>query len=564
MPDRAFNLLRAAWLPVIRQDGAQTTIRPADITGDIETNPVVAIAWPRPDFRIAALEFLIGLLSTAAPPAKEARWHGWWEEPPTPETLQAAFAPIAAAFDLDDDGPRFLQDQDALEGESLPPASLLIDQPGENARKNNTDLLVKRGGAPVLSRAAAAMALFTLQAFAPSGGAGHRTGFRGGGPLTTLVVPPPWRKARTLWHLLWANVASGAPADLGHLAQVFPWLASTLTSGKDGRPPLVRTDRNRLQMFWSMPRRIRLDFAPNVDGTSCGITGRVDEVVVTGWRTKPYGAQYDLAGWLHPLTPYYRPKANAAALPLHGQPGGIGYRDWLGLITNDSENNPTRLVAETVLRFRSSRAADLGVLPWSTRLLAAGYDMDNAKPRGFIEAELPLPILADPEAREALDDHARRLVGAVSVTADLLRSAVRAALFGPDGKPDPGSTVLQSSRDAFWAATEEAFYRLLHRATDAFAADPGADVAPLRQDWLAALRGGAFREFDTAAPLEPDAYRVRRADKIAGAQAIVAARRLLGASLAGYGKGGAVLFGALALPVPVQGATRGKAKRTAA
>ena len=73
-------------------------------------------------------------------------------------------------------------------------------------------LLVKRGGAPVLSRAAAAMALFTLQTYAPSGGAGHRTGFRGGGPLTTLALPgPPPGEPPTLWHLLWANVGPGRP-----------------------------------------------------------------------------------------------------------------------------------------------------------------------------------------------------------------------------------------------------------------------------------------------------------------------------------------------------------------
>ena len=99
------------------------------------------------------------------------------------------FARVAHAFDLDGPGPRFLQDLDPLEGaDDKEIAALLIDAPGAQTLRNNADLFVKRGGAPVLSRATAAMALCTLNAYAPSGGAGHRTSLRGGGPMTTLVV----------------------------------------------------------------------------------------------------------------------------------------------------------------------------------------------------------------------------------------------------------------------------------------------------------------------------------------------------------------------------------------
>nr|WP_231886596.1 type I-E CRISPR-associated protein Cse1/CasA [Methylomonas methanica] len=50
----------------------------------------------------------------------------------------------------------------------------------------------------------AATALFTLQTNAPSGGVGHRVGLRGGGPLTTLVLPKA--SQTTLWQKLWLNV----------------------------------------------------------------------------------------------------------------------------------------------------------------------------------------------------------------------------------------------------------------------------------------------------------------------------------------------------------------------
>ena len=71
----------------------------------------------------------------------------------------------------------------------MPVGALLIDTPGANALRKNTDLFVKRGRIEVLSRAAAAIGLFTLSAYAPAGGAGIRTSLRGGGPLTTLLLP---------------------------------------------------------------------------------------------------------------------------------------------------------------------------------------------------------------------------------------------------------------------------------------------------------------------------------------------------------------------------------------
>jgi CRISPR type I-E-associated protein CasA/Cse1 len=83
--------------------------------------------------------------------------------------LATAFDPFADAFVLDGEGPRFLQDFDALDGEVLPVESLFIEAPGANTIKLNKDLFVKRGQSRMVSRAATAMAVYTLQQFAPSG-----------------------------------------------------------------------------------------------------------------------------------------------------------------------------------------------------------------------------------------------------------------------------------------------------------------------------------------------------------------------------------------------------------
>ena len=116
-----------------------------------------------------------------------------------------------------------MQDMEDFAGEPNAAEVLLIDSPGEAGLRKNTDLLVKRGRAARLSRAGAAIALFTLQTYAPAGGRGNRAGLRGGGPLTTLIAPDP--PEDTLWHLLWANVPTGAPVDPAALARVFPGLA---------------------------------------------------------------------------------------------------------------------------------------------------------------------------------------------------------------------------------------------------------------------------------------------------------------------------------------------------
>jgi CRISPR system Cascade subunit CasA len=180
--------------------------------------------------------------------------------------LATAFAPLGTAFSLDGEGPRFMQDAEDLPGTPESPETLLIEAPGESTLRNNTALLLKPGRVARLARPAAAMALFTLQTYAPSGGRGNLTSVRGGGPLTTLVLPGV---TVPLWHMLWANVPQGKPAGANEL--VFPWLAPTRTA--DRFPSTTPVDVHPLQAFWGMPRRIRLEFTPNADRLACDLTG---------------------------------------------------------------------------------------------------------------------------------------------------------------------------------------------------------------------------------------------------------------------------------------------------
>jgi CRISPR system Cascade subunit CasA len=543
----SFFLLKERWLPVRRHSGVIERLRPAEIFADASADPIVAAAWGRADFDAATLEFLIGLLAVACPPDDEEHWAQWHDVPPPLEMLDAAFAPFAQAFALDGDGPRFGQDLDSLDGqEEIPVAALLIEQPGANTVKENKDLFQKRGQVPALSRAAAAMALFTLQTYAPSGGAGHRTSLRGGGPLTTLLCPPAGEQGPpvSLWQVCWLNTPAQDPdaaPPVDALSRVFPWLAPAITS--DGKPPRQVTPHGShpLQAFWGQPRRIRLRFSPNAERVACAITGMVDERIVRSYVTRNYGVMYD--AFRHPLSPYYKArKDDVDALPVHPQPGGLRYRDWPDVVMGARDTRmPASVVPEGIRRLQGLVGGRSRARP---RLLAAGYDMDNMKARGFLETTMPVFVL--PEHRlVSLGALAGGLVDGAGLVASLLATGVRNALQGENAAGD--TTVLTALRERFFTETEDAFYRILGEVETGLAAlpadgDANAVVAAACSDWRAALAATARRLFDEAAPVEAVAEtHVERTLK---------ARGLLLAALMGHGRSGEALFKALQLAAP--------------
>jgi CRISPR system Cascade subunit CasA len=523
------NLLTDPWIPVIRQRSGRCIIRPAEIADRLDDDPVMAVDWPRPDFRVATLEFLTGLLATAFPPEESSDWLEFWREPPEPRRLDEAFRPLLNAFNLDGGGPCFLQDMENLDVGGEPIERLLIEAPGDSTTSKNTDLLVHRDRIASISRAAAAMALYTFQSWAPAGGAGNRTGLRGGGPLVTMVLPGT---TPTLWQTLWANVPTGGePPKPKNLPMVFPWLAPTVTS-EAGAPPVTPQSAHPLQCWWGMPRRIRLDFTTYSSPRSCDLTGTADDIHVATWRQRPRGANYGMWGSVHPLTPHYQQKTGMEKLPVHPQPGGIGYQHWLGLVMASPDG--LRLPAHTVTAWKG-RGPD--VQNPRARLMVAGYDMDNMKARGFVESAMPLPSAGDKARQEQLEVFVRRLVEAADLVASQLRRAVRDALFSPGASVKSDASVLGTARERFWSETEPQFFTLL----EAMARKPVDVSSEPRTAWLQHLRVVALALFDEAAPLLPDS-------DAKAAQRIGKARRFLGVTLAGYGPGGAELFEKLDLP----------------
>lgn len=486
------NLITDPWLPVRRVSGPDK-IRPDQIAEP----DVLFPDWPRADLNLACLELLVGLVYLACPPEDT---HDWKTRQPDPQAMRKAFAPLAPAFNLLGEGPRFLQDFDQIEGRPNPPDMLFIDSAGDSTAKKNTDLMVKRTRYPKLDPGLAAMALYTLQAFAPSGGQGNRTSMRGGGPMVTLVRP----EQQGLWSLIWANVPDGIPLGANEL-EWLPWMRRTETSKEGQVTPPPEGDLLPPEMFFGQPRRLRL----------------IEEGGwITGVVQTPWGTNYE--GWVHPLSPYYHIKNEV--LPKHPKPGAFGYRNWRGIVLQNQGADRAQCLERFLKRTNSEPC----------RLLVGGWAMSNMSPLDFIWSEAPV-FPFDPEG----EDLAGRLVEAAEQVGYALAAAVKQGCGESDLTTGAGARV----REIFFATTQTTFEAQLRRVVNG-----QGDQVP--DDWLKLLRRTALDLFDREVmPGLADLSESRR-------QAAVDARKSLLSTFSGYGKVGKNLYTALHLPLP-------KAKRKA-
>jgi CRISPR system Cascade subunit CasA len=564
---KPFNLLTYQWLPVrrARAKGAIDWISPAQLTGESEGGPVVAFAWPRPDFDLASHEFMIGLLAVACPPQDERDWLRRFHHLPSQDELAAAFAPYESAFFLDGDGPRFLQDFDEIVGKTLPPGFLFMDSPGDNAIEKNRDLLVKRNRVSVLSRPAAAIALYVVQQFAKADGRGLKTSMRGGGPLVTLTRASGFT---TLWQEVWLNVPPAEDLSRVDRRQIFPWLGSI---GHLKDRDVSVTDMCEAHAFFGMPRRFRLDFESNDQDRACSITGKVDKAILTGVR-RAQGLNYRI--FEHYLSPYKaKIEEDKRSSALTSPDYHLGYRDWLGLVYQGR----SKFKAARAFVQAKKRLLDLedDELIGQTLLLCGGYSTKKAAAVAFVEVEMPVHLVRDESLARRLEEFTAILVESTNKVGEMLRFALKIAFYGrkdhkkavgplgalplpeqwrldaaPKDKDSP--ILLEAPRERLWTETEEEFHRLLDEAIRALDnkddEDPGK---PLREKWRETLRKTALAIFDDAAPL--DAFGEVDPERIVGA------RKMLALGLKGYGRYGKSFFDELALPLP-EGARKPRSK----
>jgi len=441
------NLVKDAWIPAYTVDGARR-IR----AWEVADPGVEWVDFGRGDLDLGCLELLIGLVLIADPPENEADWRARYERP-LGTRLRERLESLSPHFEIDGPGPRFMQDLEPFETErrmkTSPADMLFIDSPGARTRRNNADVSVSRdryGGLPL---DLAAMALYTLQAWAPSGGAGNRTALRrGGGPLVTLVQPVA-AGAHRLWRLVWANVPFGAPLEPAHCAQALPWLRATRTSqdGTTVTPDICHP----AQALFGMPRRLRLV----IEGER-----------VVGVVQKQHGTRYQ--GWVHPLTPHFRTRAGTALRPVPMRSGTLSYRNWLGVTLGRDTERVQR--AATVRRMQDMAGAP------ACEILAGGWAMRGMKALDFHTDIYPsLRMDAQAEAR------VRALVGAATTAAAGLAHALRNA--------HGAAAETTAVEEAFLQRTEGTFVACAHAIAQ-------GSRAPVEREWLETLRRAALRLFD--------------------------------------------------------------------
>jgi CRISPR system Cascade subunit CasA len=496
-----YNLLHEQWIPVKRKTGEKPEyISPSQITDGLATNPIISLAASRPDFNGALIQFLIGLVQTACPPADESEWRKKFRSPPSPDELKAAFERYATAFNLDGDGPRFMQDLDLnlsaidpkeKEKIEFPIEELILEMPGDITKREDRDFFVKRGTAKNICQDCCAAALYTLQAHAPSGGPGYRVSLRGGSPLTTIVL------GRTLWETVWLNIVDNKTffqygnASKNADSDKFPWMGHTRTSENDEKTTFQ--DANGAQMFWGMPWRIKIVLEHSKNDERCDICGRpADSMVHTFYRTN-YGINYK-GGWYHTLTPYFerRKSEDNSLIPFQSEVNGISYRHWLGLI----QNNPNEKIrpAKVVHLFREVRKDDLknsGLS--STRLWAFGYKIvKGRKVLCWNDSIMPL-ITVNSDISQEYESSIFQLIVSAEMIKEKLRECIKEAILSQKSKLKPNLSFVELQ---FWQDTEPTFYQTINELHIALQSNRSFDLRNLREKWLDYLQRIALSSFD--------------------------------------------------------------------
>lgn len=490
------NLLTSKWMPFKLKDGSEQYLSIEHIADP----DVVDFAQPRADFQGAAYQFAIGLLQTLFAPKDKKAWSKLYLTPPSLEELEQGLLKAKHAFqfiaDEEQNVPLFMQDFEPLtDAKPAPISGLLIEAPGGNTLKQNTDHFIKRGIGEQLSPAMAAMALFTLQINAPAGGQGHRTGLRGGGPLTTLLLPN--NSEASLWQKLWLNVITDKyfntltrpqqEADLSS-EKVFPWLAPSKLSKAKGSETYAN-EVHPLHMYWAMPRRIRV--VNTEQSGECSLTAIESDSVFTDLVTQNYGYNYG-GQWLHPLTPYrYNPKKpKEEPFSIKAQPGGLGYKHWHTLLFNDDTDGVH--LAPVIKSFDEEKFDCKLIEGQGARLWAFGFDMDNMKARGWYSVEFPYLRIAD-ELRDDFFFDTKDILKLATEAVWHLRTQIKAALFE---RPSEAKGDFSHYEQRFWQQTQGAFFVTVEKLKEQLEQGDEMLKGEPAQYWLKQVQQACLDIFD--------------------------------------------------------------------
>lgn len=455
------NLLYDKWIPVKRINGECDEISPISLLEDTMDNPVKSVNTVRPDFDGAVLQFLIGLYQVLLSPKDDDEWSELLESPPNMDSLSEKIDLIAPAFVLDEGEFRFMQDKSVIDSDVWDIQNMLIEI-------HNTHF-IKDGTIRHLCPKCAMMALLTLELNSPSGGRGHMTSLRGGGPLTTLMSFTD--NKTTLWRSVMLNVLPQDEFDSDEnlditssvVSKIFPWLGVMPNSEKG--EVVVPKDLHPYHVYWNVPRRIYFDFSNLMSG-NCDVCGKKSDKLLTHYWSRPNGIKY--SKWSHPLTPYYlkKDKLGDMMLPIRGKEGEIAYSNWIGIVLSSEDNLkvPAKVV-QKIPYLLYDNYSDLKIS--DLKIHAFGYSMDNAKATYWQEGLLPTIVLDD-NIRDSFFKETSNIVNAAS---DILYVLISKIKGGLTRRPNDLKSNFDDVRAAFWHDTETAFYSAMDKLTKAITSD---------------------------------------------------------------------------------------------
>jgi len=471
------NLIKDPWLPIVRRDSSKEKIAIHDILRDYKENPVMELEAPRPDFKNALYQLLIGIVQVAAMPERERAWKKLFSEPYNSEDFLERVLKYEDCFEIDSDGPAFMQDFDLPEDKNRklkPIYWMTMGSPGKNTIDGNKAHFIKDIPNYQLDGYWAAIALFQLQTVGPPDGGGHREGLSGSGALYTIIIPLKENGNTTLWEKIWLNIF---PEDYvnswnGNIRKpIFPWIVPTKTSTGD----IISffDDLHPLSVYWSFPRRIRFKFS-NEAGV-CSLTNYQSTNLVKEYDTVKHGTLYHNT-WQHPLVPYvndFPEKDGKKKNSMRAISSNFIYTNWSSVVLKNDLYKSSKIVEYFISKRQSilRQSLEIGFSIWVT-----GFHMKSGEATviNWNEAKWPVYDLSPMESNDLYYMISTLTVEAIELQKTLI-DALKMAWYKPRANKkgvESWQKVVDSRKfteytsyisSSFWQNTESSFYSILER-----------------------------------------------------------------------------------------------------
>jgi CRISPR type I-E-associated protein CasA/Cse1 len=425
------NVLTDRWVPVRLSNGSIIKISPAEVP----TAGAVDVAHPRADYSALITEMLVCLFQTLAAPVDAVARKELLLELDTPDLLSDRN--VVSLFELEGDGPRFLQAPAFKPKAYQSAASLNFEFPSENTLENNKDFFVSRECEAPLCSHCAPVALFLNQSHARMGGQGYRTGPRETSVMGAMLV------GRDLWHTTRLNLLDAA--WFGHrtaaasrpLSYSLPWTRPEVFT-KKGSATLA--DIGLYGLLWWMPVALYLHFTDNPKQLPCTACGEVRDRVVS--HIAKAATPVELVGDTpHPHTGWSINAKTQVGRCQEIDPRGFHLEQWQALTVG--------------ARLEDSLPA-WQQLSWldrdDVRLRVFGYHMNQMTPKHWVDSTAPVAVAAN--AQQA--DELRKMSALLLNQARSAQQALSAALRQPKhpNSQDPAIVLITTGDQAvvtFWS-----------------------------------------------------------------------------------------------------------------